>query len=996
MWDQRLVRLALLQQLRAVYGIKVKGGRGQCDRRRQETAATETRGKIFGVPFNSLPHSIVPEYGHIPSFLVDACTSLEEHIHTEGLFRKSGSVTRLKALKSKLDHGEACLSSALPCDVAGLLKQFFRELPEPVLPADLHEALFKAQQLGAEERNKATLLLSCLMANPTVDILRYFFNFLKNVSLRASENKMDSSNLAVIFAPNLLQTSEGHEKMSTNTEKKLRLQAAVVQTFIDCASDIGRVPDFILEKIPAMLGIDGLCTTPSVEGFEGDYETPAECKRKRRQSVGDFVNGALNKLKSSRTPSITPQQDRTAQATVSPLILTPSVKRKLPGEASQAFSSKKRKSIKHNLNFELLPSHLFSSNSTPVSVHFDTSPDGSSQHSVSPIAMSGNHLGSTDLRRSKRIASKKVYRVESGKAGCFSPKVSRKEKTRRSLRLKFSLGKNRDSNGCSVINRYENVGRRLANQQNLKNRIESVKTGLLFSPDIDERLLKKGSEKISKSEEHLLSPDQLDRTGNRMSWTEPSNSSFQDMSASGTSPVMQNLGVKSFSLEPDITVDKSPVVSCELRPSTFHSQPDSSVLGSSLSEDEGNLASETLQKIQKAFSESGSDLHKVINHEQSSVTNMGEEAESRGVTVSESKGHDGRYTGEDESYPSERNFSPYQSTEFAREADEECYSTHMKVECEDMHSETPEAELILQAFPDVEPTEEPQSSRNQLNTPPSQGDESVVEENSEAREAPEENEAQSLERTTCSVAVLSKPQPQRLARQQSLVEKCGSAVPGCLQVTEHGKVSDHIQWFNKLSLNEPNRGKVKSPLKFQRTPVRQSVRRINSLLEYDRQPVRQKLAILRDTASPLVKAVSCDSALPSCVQSTSKGPTVPHSTSGLEAQKSTSCNKSSVALASKSFTKMKRHPDPLSASLGTTRLCKQENKSNGQIKFPLDDLTNHDRLKFVVNNNVAFSPGVKNRVLRKPSEKERVWYKGSPKNPIGKTQLLPTSKPVDL
>lgn len=33
------------------------------------------------------------------SFLVDACTSLEEYIHTEGLFRKSGSVIRLKALK---------------------------------------------------------------------------------------------------------------------------------------------------------------------------------------------------------------------------------------------------------------------------------------------------------------------------------------------------------------------------------------------------------------------------------------------------------------------------------------------------------------------------------------------------------------------------------------------------------------------------------------------------------------------------------------------------------------------------------------------------------------------------------------------------------------------------------------------------------------------------------------------------------------------------------
>lgn len=36
-----------------------------------------------------------------------------------------------------------------------------------------------------------------------------------------------------------------------------------------------------------MLGIDGLCATPSLEGFEeGDYETPGADKRKRRQSVG--------------------------------------------------------------------------------------------------------------------------------------------------------------------------------------------------------------------------------------------------------------------------------------------------------------------------------------------------------------------------------------------------------------------------------------------------------------------------------------------------------------------------------------------------------------------------------------------------------------------------------------------------------------------------------------------------------------------------------------
>ncbi|XP_035887302.1 rho GTPase-activating protein 11A isoform X4 [Phyllostomus discolor] len=416
MWNKRLVRLALLQHLRAVYGIKVKGGRGQCNHKRKETAATEIVGKIFGVPFNALPHSLVPEYGHIPSFLVDACTSLEEHIHTEGLFRKSGSVPRLKALKNKLDHGDSGLSSALPCDIAGLLKQFFRKLPEPIFPADLHEALLKAQELGTEQKNEATLLLSCLMPDHTADTVRYFFNFLRNVSLRSSENKMNSSNLAVIFAPNLFQTSGGHEKMSANTEKKLRLQAAVVQTFIDCASDIGHVPDFILEKIPAMLGVEGLCATPSLEGFEeGEYETPIDYKRKRRQSVGNFVSGALNKLKYNRTPSITPQQERIAPLSESPVILTPNAKRKLPVD-SCGFSSKKRKSIKHNFNFELLPSNLFSTSSTPVpgsKFHFDASPEGSSQSSVSPVAIGGNHLISIDApRRSKRIASKTVCSVK--------------------------------------------------------------------------------------------------------------------------------------------------------------------------------------------------------------------------------------------------------------------------------------------------------------------------------------------------------------------------------------------------------------------------------------------------------------------------------------------------------------------------------------------------------------------------------------------------------
>lgn len=50
---------------------------------------------------------------------------------------------------------------------------------------------------------------------------------------------MDSSNLSVILAPNLLHSSDGTEKMNANTEKRLKLQAAVVQCFIENAHSFG-------------------------------------------------------------------------------------------------------------------------------------------------------------------------------------------------------------------------------------------------------------------------------------------------------------------------------------------------------------------------------------------------------------------------------------------------------------------------------------------------------------------------------------------------------------------------------------------------------------------------------------------------------------------------------------------------------------------------------------------------------------------------------------
>lgn len=50
---------------------------------------------------------------------------------------------------------------------------------------------------------------------------------------------MDSSNLSVIFAPNLFHCGDGGEKMSSSTEKRLKHQAAAVQSLIDNAQHLG-------------------------------------------------------------------------------------------------------------------------------------------------------------------------------------------------------------------------------------------------------------------------------------------------------------------------------------------------------------------------------------------------------------------------------------------------------------------------------------------------------------------------------------------------------------------------------------------------------------------------------------------------------------------------------------------------------------------------------------------------------------------------------------
>ncbi|XP_050191295.1 rho GTPase-activating protein 11A isoform X2 [Myiozetetes cayanensis] len=996
---RRLVRLAVVEELRASYGIKVKSG--SCLAAAKDPgAAAAAEGKIFGISFYALPRSLVPEYGYIPSFLVETCEYLEEHVHTEGLFRKSGSLVRLKALKSKLDQGENCLSAALPCDVAGLLKQFFRELPEPILPPHLQEGLVKAQQLG-NERKTATVLLSCLMADRIIETLRYFFNFLRTVSLRSNENRMDSSNLAVIFAPNLLHSNE-NEKMSANMEKKIRLQAAVVETLIDHAAEIGQVPEFILEKIPAMLGVDVFQSTPSLWGQEdSENESPSECKRRRHRSVG---------VLSSATP----------------VVLTPSTKRKLPTDCSQGLSSKKRRSFKHSFAFEFLPTSIFNSSSTPASVHFEASPCvslESSQTSLSPSTMGENHLSSTGNRRSKRLANKKLYRAESGKTGCFSPKISRKEMVRRSLRLKFGLGKsNRETNivsGCTVGNRSENIGRRLASQQGLESRTECVKGDGLFSPYTSEKFPKKGSRNVSKSEENLLTPKCDNKVVHRMSWNSPAVMDSQVISKSEQilpgHPEMRAGSSESVSLS-----GKPPVVPDEFKSTTVSKQDNSLELV--LSEEESNSTAETLLKVKQAFSASGSIRHNLIGDKSSLMNvpsetlnkilcptglNPGKEllAEEVSENLGNVKSRELLHQFNQSSAADKQQSKPPE----IKVLEKRNFKTSLEIELQVPKLDTKKVtEFPVPQVPDREDklTVQNSSTKDDLNKSDFFGRKEEIELIHSQKAENCVVKCCNLEEGTAKLSSAGQLPTSQLPKLQNDVgnqylkaENSDKTLTKTSTVSDRGKVSDHIQWFNKLSLNDPSSAsETKPPLKFQRTPVRQSVRRMNSLLEANRRSVSSQPLKSSSVGSPLVKSLSCDSALFSCTEKPSKNSMV------LPCRSESMCDQISVChkqlnLTSKSCCRLSNPSGKPDVSVRSAGIHDQKVTIHPS-KSVLEDLTNHETVKsgLKVNANINIQ-GVapdKSTITRSAPGKERVRYRGSPKNPISTVKLLPTAKPVDL
>ncbi|XP_029670825.1 rho GTPase-activating protein 44-like isoform X3 [Formica exsecta] len=142
---------------------------------------------------------------------IQLCVSalLRLGIEEEGLFRIAGAASKSRRIKLSLDACCLTLATALeykdPHVIAGALKSYLRELPEPLLTYKLyHEWMAAAKITHNDTRLRALWEVLYKLPPANLENLRFLIKFLAVLTKNQDVNKMTPQNIAIVIAPNLI------------------------------------------------------------------------------------------------------------------------------------------------------------------------------------------------------------------------------------------------------------------------------------------------------------------------------------------------------------------------------------------------------------------------------------------------------------------------------------------------------------------------------------------------------------------------------------------------------------------------------------------------------------------------------------------------------------------------------------------------------------------------------------------------------------------------
>ncbi|CEP16580.1 hypothetical protein [Parasitella parasitica] len=176
----------------------------------------------------------------IPLIIEQCIQAVEKRgMDYEGIYRKSGGAAQMRLIHQSFDAGDPIDledddSINDICAVTSVLKQYFRELPDPLLPFNLYPQFIDAVS-NQEGQSKTDTFAELLAQLPKVnyDTLRLLIQHLFSVQKRHNENLMTTKNLAMVFGPTLLRDVEASRDLVDMSYKN-----AVVEFLITQAHDL--------------------------------------------------------------------------------------------------------------------------------------------------------------------------------------------------------------------------------------------------------------------------------------------------------------------------------------------------------------------------------------------------------------------------------------------------------------------------------------------------------------------------------------------------------------------------------------------------------------------------------------------------------------------------------------------------------------------------------------------------------------------------------------
>ncbi|XP_034717193.1 rho GTPase-activating protein 23-like isoform X3 [Etheostoma cragini] len=168
--------------------------------------------KAFGVRLEdcqpAVNHKFVP-------LIVEMCCGVVEETGLDytGIYRVPGNNAMVSNLQEHLNKGMDINTAEERWQdlnvISSLLKSFFRKLPEPLFTDDKYNDFIDANRIeDAEDRLKTMKKLIHDLPDHYYHTLKFLVGHLKKVADHAEKNKMEPRNLALVFGPTLVRTSE--------------------------------------------------------------------------------------------------------------------------------------------------------------------------------------------------------------------------------------------------------------------------------------------------------------------------------------------------------------------------------------------------------------------------------------------------------------------------------------------------------------------------------------------------------------------------------------------------------------------------------------------------------------------------------------------------------------------------------------------------------------------------------------------------------------------